>query len=420
MPKVTSSRAGKKAGEFPLFEHRNGQWAKKRLGKLFYFGKASNGKEAAMREYRATWDYILEHGVKPSVQVSQPTPEPEAEPEQLTVKQLCNLFLNDKQQLVQSGEISPRTWVDYKQTCDRLLKSFSKSRPVADLRPDDFQKLRTSIARDRGPVALGNEVQRVRTVFKFGYENGHLPKPMLFGQSFRKPKKKVIRGTRNEKRLNHGKRMLDAAEFRTAYAAATMPLQVMMLLAINGGLGQSDLGSLKLAHLDLEGGWLNYPRPKTGIDRRIPLWPETVAAIREWLPMNPKAKLPEDAGLLFITKYGGRWSKVYDLVTEKQPDGTDRIIGGGSANDTIGKEFTKVLQATGIKPKGERVGLSFYAIRHSFETIGGETADQVAVDGIMGHVDPSMGAAYREGVADERLRKVTDYVRSWLWPDTAE
>jgi integrase len=291
---------------------------------------------------------------------------------------------------------------------------------VADLGPADFQKLRTSIARDRGPVALGNEIQRVRTVFKYGYEDGHMPKPMLFGQNFRKPKKKVMRETRNASRLNNGKRMLTREEFNTAYEAASMPLKVMMLLAINGGLGQSDLSGLRVAHLDLEGGWLDYPRPKTGIDRRIPLWPETVAAIREWLPMNPKAKLPEDAGLLFITKYGGRWSKIFDLKTETQADGTERVIGGGSANDSIGKEFTKVLQETGIKPKGERKGLSFYAIRHSFETVAGETTDQVAVDAIMGHVDPSMGAAYREGISDGRLRTVVDFVRSWLWPPKAE
>jgi integrase len=266
MPKVTSSRAGKKAGDFPLTEHPNGQYAKKRLGKVFYFGKVSNGKEAALREYRATWDYILEHGVKPSVQVSEPTPKPDAEPEQLTVKQLVNSFLASKLAMVPK-EISPRTWTDYKQTCERLIKSFGASRPVADLGPADFQKLRTSLARDRGPVALGNEIQRVRTVFKYGYEDGHMPKPMLFGQNFRKPKKKVMRETRNASRLSNGKRMLTAAEIRTAYNAASMPLKLMILLAINGGLGQSDLSSLKIAHLDPDGGWLDYPRPKTGIDR---------------------------------------------------------------------------------------------------------------------------------------------------------
>ena len=43
------------------------------------------------------------------------------------------------------------------------------------------------------------------------------------------------------------------------------------------------------------------------------------------------------------------------------------------------------------------------------ETIGGESSrDQVAVDAIMGHVDPSMAAVYRGGISDERFRAVTD------------
>src|SRR5262249_15600575 len=64
-----------------------------------------------------------------------------------------------------------------------------------------------------------------------------------------------------------------------------------------------------------------------------------------------------------------------------------------------------------------RNGLNFYALRHTFETIGGETTDQVAVDHIMGHVDPSMGARYRERVSDARLKAVTDFVRNWLYND---
>jgi hypothetical protein len=99
-------------------------------GKLFYFGKVSNGREAALREYRATWDYIVEHGVKPSVQVSQPTPEPDAEPEQLTVKQLVNLFLNSKQEMVKSGGNLPPD-VDRLQADRRAAHQVVRSVPAS-------------------------------------------------------------------------------------------------------------------------------------------------------------------------------------------------------------------------------------------------------------------------------------------------
>ena len=83
---------------------------------------------------------------------------------------------------------------------------------------------------------------------------------------------------------------------------------------------------------------------------------------------------------------------------------------------TVPKGFGKLLTRLGLK----RPGLNFHAIRHTFETIGGESKDQVAVNSIMGHVDSSMAGAYRERISDERLQAVTDTVREWLWPDVAE
>ena len=53
-------------------------------------------------------------------------------------------------------------------------------------------------------------------------------------------------------------------------------------------------------------------------------------------------------------------------------------------------------------------------MRHTFRTIGDEARDQIAVDVIMGHADPTIAASYREKIADERLQAVTDHVRKWL------
>ncbi len=74
-------------------------------------------------------------------------------------------------------------------------------------------------------------------------------------------------------------------------------------------------------------------------------------------------------------------------------------------------EFGKLLQRLGLK----RPGLNFYAIRHTFETVAGESRDQVTVDAVMGHADSSMSAHYRERISDERLQAVVQFVRSWLF-----
>ena len=48
--------------------------------------------------------------------------------------------------------------------------------------------------------------------------------------------------------------------------------------------------------LILKGGWLHFPRPKTGIDRRAPLWKETIVALKEAIDRRPgdaKTKRPK-------------------------------------------------------------------------------------------------------------------------------
>jgi len=68
-----------------------------------------------------------------------------------------------------------------------------------------------------------------------------------------------------------------------------------------------DCGTLPMDRLDLEGGWHGYGRPKTGMLRRCPLWPETIAALKEVLA---RRRPPEDEtlrSLVFITKYGNCW-----------------------------------------------------------------------------------------------------------------
>ena len=175
-------------------------------------------------------------------------------------------------------------------------------------------------------------------------------------------------------------------------------LRAMVLLAANTGFGNTDLSSLPVKAVDLEKGWVDFPRVKNATPRRVPLWPETVAAIREWMPMRPKAKDPKDSGLLFLTCRGARWV---------------RVGKSGASCDMLGMEFSKVLRNLKLK----RHGLSFYAMRHGFETVAGETTDQVAVDAIMGHSPKGMAGVYRERISDDRLVAVTEHVREWLFAD---
>jgi integrase len=376
-PSGKPAKPAKPYPDFPLFPHAAGVWAKKIRGKLYYFGPW-NDPDAALRSYLAQKDDL--HAGR--------TPRP-ADPEAVTVKEVVNAFLNHKKALLDSGELSPRSWDDYKATTDILIGRFGKGRLAADLRPEDFATLRKYLAKSVGPVRLGNTIQRVRSVFKYAYDAELIDRPVRFGPGFKRPSKKVLRLHRAEA----GRKLFTAEEVRRLIDAAGPAMRAMLLLAINGGMGNSDCGNLPLSALDLEAGWVDYPRPKTGVPRRVLLWPETVQAVREALAKRPAPKRAEDAGLVFITKRGLSWSK-------------------DTRDNPLSKETAKLMKELGING---RKGLGFYTLRHVFRTVADEAKDQPATDFIMGHEVPHMSSVYRETISDERLRAVTDHVRRWLY-----
>jgi integrase len=300
---------------------------------------------------------------------------------------LANAFLNHKQALQDAGELSPRTWAEYKATTDLVVSQFGKQRVVADLGPDDFAALRNKMAKKWGVHRLAKMIQYTRSVFKNGFDAGLIGTPVRFGPGFARPSKKSFR----IERAKQGPKLFTAEEIRRLLDAAGTPMKAMVLLAINAGFGNADCGNLPLKALDLEQGWIDYPRPKTGIPRRCPLWPETVEALKEALARRPEPREQNNAGLVFVTKYGLPWAK-------------------DTSTNPITQETAKLLRRLGIN--GCR---NFYALRHTFRTVADETKDQPAADHIMGHETPHMSSVYREKVGDERLRAVAEHVRSWLF-----
>ncbi len=180
-------------------------------------------------------------------------------------------------------------------------------------------------------------------------------------------------------------------------------MKAMLLLGVNCGFGNTDCASLPQSAVDLEKGWIDFPRPKTEIHRRIPLWPETVAALHEAIAVRPSPAGREYAGLAFLTRTGVPWVRVQQHSTD-----SDRIV----PVDPLGQRFIKL---TGRVRVNGRRGRGFYTLRHVFETISGESRDQIAVNAIMGHVDSSMAGQYRERISDARLRDVVNVVREWLF-----
>jgi hypothetical protein len=375
--KPQSDKPAKPHPDFPLYPHASGKWAKKIRGKTYYFGSWDDPDEALER-YLDVKDELLA-GRTPS------------KGDGLTIRELANRFLSGKRSLVDNGELAERSWFDYLKTAERVVSFFGRNTLVESLQPEDFQRLREDLAKGRNKTTLSNEIGRVRVLFNYAYDQCLIDRPVRYGQGFKKPSRKTMR----QERARRPSRMFQAHELRQVIDAGGVPLRAMILLGVNCGFGNSDCMLLPMAALDLENGWLNYPRPKTGVTRECPLWSETVQAVRDSIASRPRPRNPEHGERVFITKHGNTW----------EPK--------GKIGNPVSREMTRLLRRT----KLHRPGLNFYALRHTFQTIGQQTLDKDAVRYIMGHVEDAndMSAVYNEQrPSDERLRKVTDHVRDWL------
>ena len=362
---------------FPLSVHTHtGRFYKVVRQRRHYFGKLSDGWQAALNRWLDVRDDLLAGRT------------PRVTGDGLTVRDLANRFLTAKHHQLDCGELSNRSFLDYKLTTDRLIAVFGRNRLVDDIASDDFEQLRADIAKTRHAVALGNEIGRVKVVFGYAFEASLVEKPIRYGPTFKRPSKKVLRQHRNK----IAKRMFEADELRQLIEAAGPQMKAMILMAANCAFGNNDCGTLPISAIDFDNGWVDFPRPKTGIQRRCPLWPETVKALKTAIAERPEPKDGKDAELVFVTKYGQSWSKV-------------------TSTNPVSAQFRKLCQSTGLYRKG----CGFYAIRHSFRTVSDETRDFPALDLLMGHSDASMADRYRERISDERLIAVVQHVREWLY-----
>ena len=319
--------------------------------------------------------------------------------------------MTEKKHAVDAGEIVKRTFEDYRVVAQFAADVFGKSRAVTDLGAADFSRLKREITKRWGVIRTGNTIQRTRTIFKWAYDTELIDKPIRFGPDFTRPSQRILR----KHRAANGERMFEAGEIRTALDAASKPMKAMILLAINCGFGNSDCGQLPLKALDLDAGWITYPRPKTGVDRRCPLWAETIEAIKNVLAMNRQPKDPENAGLVFYTERGLLWHKeLHPSPVSKEFRTLLKKIDRHAAKAAV-KAGRKTPTPIFVKGRG------FYSLRHSHQTIAeeaGESPDFAAIARIMGHAERSddMASRYRERISDERLLRITNHIRAWLFP----
>lgn len=391
--KTTKKKPNKPRKDFPLFAHIRGYWCKKIKGKQWNFGPWDD-PDAALQKY-LDWNPHILAGRDP--RALGPT---STDANGFTIQQACNYFLSAKEIDRDNGDITPRTFKEYFEEAKRVCEALGRITAVETLTPNDFRTLRQSYPETWGPKTIDGHIVRTKTIFNYCNEDGLLKHPVAFGNGFRQTSRKQHKRKKQQKKTERGSLEFNREQLRQILDNSDSWLKACTLLGIQAGFGNSDCAQLTTSVVDFESGWIDYGRGKTGTDRRFPMWPETVAAIKEALTKRPIAKQESHDSLCFLTSHG--FPLVHESVKEDMTY---------SRSDNITERFGKLLKKLEI----HRPDVNFYSLRRTFSHVAQDAGDSEARNYVMGHVDSSMAAHYQQTVSSPRIEHVVAFVHDWLF-----
>lgn len=390
---VLMIRPGKPTKDFPLFPHADGTWKKKIEGRQISFGgwREDPRGERALEKYRTFRDRLANAGGAEAVARDE-----------LTVRELCNLYFTFQHKRYERGEIEVSTIAQYRRMIENFTKGMGRHRVISTLSPDDFARHRNDMHR-RGNRALDLHIMFVRAMFDWAYQNEKIENPARFGSSFNKVGAVVHRRKRAKHANEHGARVFSPEECRVLVEKSSGALKAMILLALNGGMGNVDIGTLPRSAID--GKVIDLARSKTGIARVIPLWEETVKALAE-VP-NPSNAKGRKSGLVFTTPTGRPMVRDNPVFDDKGK------VKSSTRIDQVSALFEELLDLEDVKLRRDMRG--FNSLRASFRTFSVGAKQPEAVKVIMGHRHAGLDEFYVRGVDPVILRSVVDHVHSKIF-----
>jgi integrase len=397
----------------------------------------------------------------------------------IAIKEYCQRVMDALQDRVIEDGNSQERLNQYIDRCHDLRDHFGDDQIVDDISPTqwtEFKKAKLMYRKKQPTVRLAkrttnDRIADVRFLLDWGVEEKLIHEPCFNKKDFRAYSKTEVENEQEERdRAWEPQEILAFLKHERE-----RPIRrAMILLAINCGLGNKDLAILTTTDkdfdgyhnkIDLENGWLESTRPKTRKRRKMKLWPETIAALREIMqtPETMMAKhgwsADEDvrlkvvADLMYCSPTNLRkraqrlgmkvtWGKIsgYNagrlMLYYLRPEATDpqfsdllfRTKSGRMFVYTSDKKNKKGQHARvdnvknftddAIKAIGLNRELSFYGIRHSFNTRGRQAGDDpIVFKHIMGwRLQPVEQAYIESKLIDEHVyERIAHGIREWLF-----
>ena len=360
---MKSSKRKTRSDKFPLTRHPTGQYCKKIHGKMYYFG--SNKKEA-LQKYLDQAAYL--HGSNNDSQ--KPVND------SMTLKQLCDMFTKHQFSKVKANAITARHFNDQVTSLNKLMAFLGQGRRIKDILTLDLQNYKRKLQKQYSSGhRLNLHISNLKTLFHWAKKNDVLQRiPNIDAIS-------------RSKIVNKQRTVFTHDEISKLLTVADVQMKAMIYLGLNCGFGCTDCSELQWKHLNFANGRVVFPRGKTGIQRDLPLWPETIDALRA---------VPKKGRLVFYTSKGNPF--VRNVLTT-DTNGQEKY----APLNSITTKFSRMIKKAGLDvPKGT----SFYTLRRTAATIAARSGDPFAVQRLLGHANLLMATRYVQDVSKQTDRVI--------------
>lgn len=218
-----------------LFAHRNGQWAKKIRGRMCYFGVVAD-PAAALARYQAEGPSLhrgedLEH----SRALSDGS---------LSVEHAVNAWLAWQLSRVESGDLTPATFRDYRMVGQWIGDTVGWSTACGTLTPAVWTTARAELGRRYStPGTVRKFVLLTRAWAKWAEQ---LMPPLDLGRDWRGPSQRAMRLRKAEQRASRPRLVSDHDLRHLLIGCRNPQLRAMLWLGINCGFGQTDCATVEI------------------------------------------------------------------------------------------------------------------------------------------------------------------------------